>query len=135
MPLMRRNTSEFRIAIAALTASGLLSLASPSRATPRADVSVDCPELTAEARSSLEARAGAEIALKDLRAGHVQIECGAGRVRVAFQTASGQVLERALGLGGEPATWVEPILALVHELISSASETPRPNVDEFPTEA
>jgi hypothetical protein len=132
---MRGNALEFPRPSAWLTAALLLSTAATGRAAPRADVSVACPELTSETRSSLEARARAEIALKDLRAGHIQIECGPGRVRVAFEKSNGEVLERELALSGGPPTWVEPILALVHELTSAADSPPKQSAEAFPADA
>lgn len=118
-----------------LAATVLLSIGSPSRATPGAEVRVNCPELASEMRSSLEARTRAQLALKNLQTGHVHIDCAQGRVRVEFESSSGAIAEQVLALSGEPATWVETILALVHQLTSPASETSPASVSEFPSEA
>lgn len=115
------------------TASALLAVGWPSRGATTTDVSVDCPELTTETRSSLEARARAELTLKGLHEGHVRVSCGLGRVRVEFEPPGGPVVERTLALSGEPATWVEAILALLHEVTSTPAAAGQATVEGFPT--
>lgn len=76
-----------------------------------AELSVDCPALSGEWRSSLEARARAELAMKQLTNGRLQIRCAAARVVVEFVPASGSSQRRDASLTGQPKAFVEQILS------------------------
>jgi hypothetical protein len=88
-----------------------------------AELSVDCPALSGELLSSLEARARAELAMKQLSDGRMHIRCASGRASVEFEPTHGPSRRHDSSLTGGTEDFVEQILALVHEVTVSSEVT------------
>jgi hypothetical protein len=105
--------------VAALGFAAIFSCIS-ARAAESSAFSVDCPELPAELRSSLEARGLADLgayAHTDLR---WRVTCVNGEATVESYAGNEPVRQSRVPLTGEPKLWVEQILAFLHEVIPCA---------------
>lgn len=95
----------------------------PVAAEAPAELSVNCPALSGELLSSLEARARAGLAMKRFSDGRMQIRCESGRAFVELEPTQGPSRRRDGALTGEPEDFVEQILALVHDVTSPSEAT------------
>jgi hypothetical protein len=94
----------------------------PVAAETPAELRVDCPALSGELLSSLEARARAGLAMKRLSDGRMHIRCESDRASVEFEPKQGQSRRRDSSLAGEPEDFVEQILALIHDVTVPSEE-------------
>lgn len=105
----------------------------PVAAEGPAELSVNCPALSGELLSSLEARARAGLAMKRFSDGRIQIRCESGRAVVELEPTQGPSRHRDGALTGEPEDFVEQILALVYDVTSPAEATAAPTEEShFP---
>lgn len=104
-------------------------VAVPARAMEAAKFSVDCPGLSPELRSSLEARALADLAPYERTEVRWQVTCRAGQATVDSFSGSDLVRQSQVPLSGEPKSWVEQILSFLHEVVPCA-DVRRPIVAE-----
>lgn len=110
--------------------------AAPGRASEPAQFSVDCPALSPELLSSLEARALADLAPYERSDVRWQVTCRAGEATVDSYAGSDLVRQSRVPLSGEPKSWVEQILSFLHEVVPCA-DIRRPLVTQAyaPTES
>jgi hypothetical protein len=101
----------------------------PVTALSPAELSVDCPVLSGELLSSLEARVRADLAMKQLSDGRLHIRCASGRASVEFEPTQGPHRRLESSLTGEPENFVEQILALAHD-VTVPSEATAAGADE-----
>jgi hypothetical protein len=133
---MRLPGGERRFALAWVEVLCAAALATrPVAAQSPAELSVDCPALSGELLSSLEARARAELAMKRISDGRMRIRCASDRASVEFEPAQGPRRHRDSSLTGEPEDFVEQVLALVHDVtVRAEATTARVDETHFPRE-
>jgi hypothetical protein len=115
-PVKSRGNGIYRLRVA-LCAVAIVALTSRAgAATP--DVVIDCPALSSEQRSSLEARARAELAMNRLSESQIQINCVSPLVLVTYGANGVPIRSSSASLVQDINQWVEEILTLIHVVIA-----------------
>jgi hypothetical protein len=97
----------------------------PARLAP-ADVRIACPTLTPAERASLEARVLAELAMKRISEGHLEIRCEAKDAIVDYSMRARTVRRASTPLPAETRLFAESILPLVDQITSDSTLGPPP---------
>ena len=80
--------------------------------------------MTEEQRSSLEARARADLAIQGVWSGALQIHCAAPLLVVEYSKPEFAMCSRSAPLPADATQWVEHILGLIHDATTANGELP-----------
>jgi hypothetical protein len=101
-------------------ALGIAGLPAVAHAAP--SVSVSCELLSHDERASVEVRARADLAVKGLNDGSIELTCADGQARVEYAAPGRATQHRSAPSAGDSKQLLERLLALLDEATSASRE-------------
>ncbi len=111
--------------LAAPCAGAILLAATYAPAETAPILNINCPSMTEELRSSLEARARAELAVQGVWTGTLQIHCVVPLLVVEYSKPGFMTRSSSTPLPADVNQWVENILGLIHDATTANGASPK----------
>jgi hypothetical protein len=96
----------------------------PALAHAAPSVSILCEQLSHDDRASVEARARADLAVKGLREGSIELSCADGRARADYAAPGAPHQSRSAPSAADPRQLVEQLLALLDDATTTSLDAP-----------